>query len=118
VSVSSPLSAGKDRVRAVGELAEHAARLVRLELELRLLELRRTLVELGLGAALGVRALLLSPVALAFLFAAAAAALATVVATWLAILIVAAVLLAAVAALAGAAVVLSRAALRGGSDGG
>ena len=107
-SVRSPLGAAR-------RLAEHATRLVRLEAELRTVELKRRAAPFGIGAALGLLAVLLAPLLVVFLLAAAAAALATVVQVWLAILIVAGVLLVLVAALAGGAVALISRATKGGT---
>lgn len=79
---------------AAKQVAEHAATLARLELELAGLELKRKAGALGAGAALGLGAALLTLFALGFLFATIAAALAIVVDTWLALLLVTAGLLA------------------------
>jgi hypothetical protein len=103
-------------VEAIREAAAHGAQLVRLELELRLLELRRKAIELGVGAALALGALVIAPLLVASLLAAAGAALATTMRDWIAILIVSAVLLALVAGLAGGAIALTSAALKRGSS--
>jgi predicted PurR-regulated permease PerM len=73
---------------AVKQVAEHASALVRLEVELASLELKRKVAALGVGIALGIAAALFAVFALGFLFATIAAALATFLATWLALLIV------------------------------
>ena len=73
---------------AVRQVAEHASSLVRLELELASLELKKKVSALGAGLGLVVGAALFALYALGFLFATAAAGLATVVSTWLALLIV------------------------------
>ena len=73
---------------AVKQVAEHASSLVRLELELASLELKKKVSALGVGLGLVVGAALFALYALGFLFATAAAGLATVVSTWLALLIV------------------------------
>lgn len=73
---------------AVKQVAEHASSLVRLELELASLELKKKVAALGVGLGLVVAAAVFSLFALGFLFATVAAALATVVPTWLALLIV------------------------------
>ena len=73
---------------AAKQVAEHASSLVRLELELASLELKRKLGALGVGIGLGVGAALFAVFALGFLYATIAAALATFVPTWLALLIV------------------------------
>jgi uncharacterized membrane protein YqjE len=73
---------------AVKQVAEHASSLVRLELELASLELKKKVSALGVGLGLVIGAALFALYALGFLFATAAAGLATVVSTWLALLIV------------------------------
>lgn len=78
---------------AAKQVAEHASALVRLELELASLEVRRKLGALGVGIGLGIGAALFGVFALGFLFATLAAGLATFLATWLALLIVSIVLL-------------------------
>jgi uncharacterized membrane protein YqjE len=70
------------------EVAEHASTLVRLELELATLELRRKLTALAFGIGLGIGAAILAVFGLGFAFATIAAAIATAVSTWLALLIV------------------------------
>jgi hypothetical protein len=70
------------------EVAEHASSLVRLELELAALELRRKVTALGFGIGLGIGAAIVSVFGLGFAFATIAAALATFLSTWLALLIV------------------------------
>ena len=69
-------------------VAEHASALVRLELELAALELKRKLTTLAVGIGLGIGAAVVAVFALGFLFATVAAALATFLSTWLALLIV------------------------------
>ena len=69
-------------------VAEHASSLVRLELELAGLEIKRKLRTLGVGIGLGIAAVVLAVFGLGFLFATIAAALATFLSTWLALLIV------------------------------
>jgi uncharacterized membrane protein YqjE len=70
------------------EVAEHASSLVRLELELATIELKRKVTALGFGIGFGVGAAIVAVFALGFAFATIAAALATAVSTWLALLIV------------------------------
>jgi uncharacterized membrane protein YqjE len=70
------------------EVAEHASSLVRLELELATLELKKKITNLGVGIGLGLGAALFALFGLGFLFATIAAGLATAMATWLALLIV------------------------------
>jgi uncharacterized membrane protein YqjE len=72
---------------AVKEVAERASSIVRLELELAAIELKRKVVSLGLGVALALGAALMLLFVVGFAFATVAAALATVVSTWLALLI-------------------------------
>jgi uncharacterized membrane protein YqjE len=94
-------SAGHPGVGAAAkQVAEHAATLARLELELAALELKRKAGALGAGAVLAIGAGVLALFALGFLFATIAAALAIMLDTWLALLLVTAGLL-ALAALAG-----------------
>ncbi len=73
---------------AAKEVAEHASRLARLELELAGLELKRKVAALGTGIGLAITAAVFLVFALGFGLAAAAAGLATVFPTWLALLIV------------------------------
>ena len=70
------------------EVAEHASSLVRLELELATLELKRKVIALGFGIGLGIGAAIFAVFGLGFAFATIAAALATFLSTWLALLIV------------------------------
>jgi uncharacterized membrane protein YqjE len=105
----SPLEAGR-------LIIERAVRLAKLELELKTVELKGKAIRLGLGAGLGLLALLLAPLLVVFLLAALAAALATTMKVWLAILIVSGVLLVLVGGLAGAAALLTSAALKGHAD--
>jgi len=78
---------------AVKGVAEHASALVRLELELASLELKRKLAALGVGIGLAVGAAIFGVFALGFLFATIAAALATFLPVWAALLIVTVTLL-------------------------
>ena len=84
---------------AVKQVAERTSSIVRLELELAALELKRKVVSLGLGIgfALGAAVMLLFMVA--FVYAAIGAALALVMPTWAALLVVAGILLLKVAVL-------------------
>jgi hypothetical protein len=77
---------------AVKEVAERASAIVRLELELAALELRRKIVSLGLGIAFGIAAAVLLLFVVGFAFATVAAALATTMSTWLALLVTTAIL--------------------------
>ncbi len=96
---------------AVKEVAERASSIVRLELELAAMELKRKIVALGLGIALALGAAIMLLFVIGFAFATIAAALATAVSTWLALLITTAILL----AFAGALGVLGLAKIKKGS---
>ena len=72
---------------AVKEVAERASWIVRLELELAAMELKRKVVALGLGIVFAIAAGIFLIFMLGFAFAAVAAALATAMSTWLALLI-------------------------------
>jgi uncharacterized membrane protein len=78
---------------AAKQVAEHASSIVRLEIELATLELKKKIGAVGLGIALAVGAALFGLLMIGFLFATIAAALATFLATWLALLIVTVALL-------------------------
>jgi uncharacterized membrane protein YqjE len=73
---------------AVKEVTERLSSIVRLELQLASIELKRKVSALGVGIGLGVGALVFGVFALGFLFATITAALATFLPTWLALLIV------------------------------
>lgn len=105
----SPIEAGR-------AIAEHAARLARLELELKTLELKGKAVKLGAAAGFGLLAVLLAPLLVVFLLATVAAALATVFQVWVAILIVSGLLLVLVGGLAAASAVLISKASKGRTD--
>jgi Putative Actinobacterial Holin-X, holin superfamily III len=79
---------------AAKTVAEHASAIVRLELELATMELKRKIIALGLGIALAIGAALMLLFMLGFALAAVAAAFATFLATWLALLITAGILFA------------------------
>ena len=78
---------------AVKEVAERASAIVRLELELAAMELKRKVFALGLGIAFALVAAVFLLFVLGFAFATIAAALATTVSTWLALLITTGMLL-------------------------
>jgi Putative Actinobacterial Holin-X, holin superfamily III len=78
---------------AVKQVAERTSSIVRLELELAALELRRKVVALGLGIGLGIGAAVMLVFMVAFVYAAIGAALALVMPTWAALLVVAGILL-------------------------
>jgi uncharacterized membrane protein YqjE len=84
---------------AVKQVTERVSALIRLELELASLELKRKLSALGVGIGLAVGAAVLGISALGFLLATVAAVLATFLATWLALLVVTLVLVVLAAAL-------------------
>jgi len=77
---------------AVKQVAEHTSSIVRLELELAALELKRKVVSLGLGIGFALGAALMLLFMVAFVYAAIGAALATVMPTWAALLVVAGIL--------------------------
>lgn len=84
---------GRSVGTAVKDVADHAKRVVNLELELAKLELSRKVASLGIGIGLVVAAALFGLYALGFGLASGAAGLATFLPTWLALLIVMVVLL-------------------------
>ena len=77
---------------AVKEVAERASAVVRLELELATIELRRKVVSLGFGIGFAIGAAVMLLFMVAFAYAAAAAALALVLPTWAALLVVTGIL--------------------------
>ncbi len=101
-----PVTPSSNPIEAGRAIAEHAARLAKLELELKTVELRAKATRFGVAAGLGLLAILLAPLLVMFLLAAVAAALASLVPVWAAILIVAGILLSVVAALAAACAVM------------
>jgi uncharacterized membrane protein YqjE len=78
---------------AVKEVAERASAIVRLELELAALELKRKVSSLGLGIGLLLGAALLAVFMLGFFFATIAAGLATAMPVWAALLVTTGILL-------------------------
>ena len=80
-------------------VAERASSIVRLELELAAMELKRKVKALGFGIAFALGAALFLLFMLAFALATVAAALATAMATWAALLIVTGILALGVGAL-------------------
>jgi uncharacterized membrane protein YqjE len=78
---------------AVKQVAERTSSIVRLELELAALELKRKVFSLGLGIGFAVAAAGMLVFMAAFVYAAIAAALALVMPTWAALLVVAGILL-------------------------
>ncbi len=78
--------------QAAKSVSEHASALVRLELELAALEVKRKVVSLAVGIGLALGAVLFLLYALGFGLAAAAAGIATAVPMWGALLIVMGVL--------------------------
>jgi hypothetical protein len=81
---------------AVKEVAERASSIVRLELELAAMELKRKVIALGLGIAFALGAAIFLVFTLGFAFAAIAAALATAMSTWAALLVTTGILFALV----------------------
>lgn len=79
--------------QAARNVSEHLSSILRLEVELATMELKRKVAALGIGIGLGLGALVFLVFMLGFALATIAAALATAVATWLALLIVTAALL-------------------------
>ena len=77
---------------AVKAVAERTSSIVRLELELAALELKRKVVSLGLGIGFALGAALMLLFMVAFIYAAIGAALALVMPTWAALLVVAGIL--------------------------
>lgn len=69
-------------------MAKHASAIVRLEIELAALEVKKKVTALAVGIGLGVGAAIVALFGLGFVLATIAAALATFLATWLALLIV------------------------------
>ena len=84
---------------AAKEVVERARSIVRLELELAALEVKRKLVRIAVGTGLGAGAVVVALFAVGFLAAAAAAAIATALPVWAALLIVGGSLLALTAVL-------------------
>ena len=89
---------------AAREIVDRARTVAKLEIELALIEVRRKLVRMAVGAGLGGGAAIVALFALGFLAAGAAAAIATALPVWAALLIVAGVLAAVTAVLAALAV--------------
>jgi len=87
-----PTRASDARQRGLGgaarSVSEHLSSILRLELELATMELKRKVIKLGLGIVLGLGAALFLLFMLGFGLATIAAALATTMSTWLALLIV------------------------------
>jgi hypothetical protein len=88
---------------AAREIVERARSVVRLEIELALLEVKRKLMRIALGTGLGAGAVVVALFALGFLAAGVAAAIAIALPVWAALLIVGGVLLAVTAGLVGLA---------------
>ena len=85
---------------AVKQVAEHTSAIVRLELELATLELKRKVTSLGLGIGFALGAAVMLVFMVGFLYATIAAALALTMPWWAALLVVTGILLLQVAALA------------------
>jgi uncharacterized membrane protein YqjE len=84
---------GQSLGTAVKQVSEHASAIVRLELELAALELKRKVASLGIGIGLALGAALMLLFMLGFLYATIAAALALVMPWWAALLVVTGILL-------------------------
>ena len=84
---------------AVKGVAERASSIVRLELELAAMEIKRKVVSLGVGIGFALAAIVLLFFMLGFAFAAVAAGLATTMSTWLALLVTTGILFALAAVL-------------------
>src|SRR5215213_1780009 len=78
---------------AVKEVAERASSIVRLELELAALELKRKVASLGIGIGLALGAAVMLVFMVGFVYATIAAALTLVMPTWAALLVVTGILL-------------------------
>jgi membrane protein len=78
---------------AVKEIVDRVRSIVRLEVELALLEIKAKITKIAVGIGLGAGAAVAAVFAFAFLLAGAAAGLATVIPVWAALLVVAGVLL-------------------------
>ena len=89
---------------AVKEAVERTRSIVRLEIELALLEIKQKLARIAMGVGFGAGAAVFAVFALGFLLAGAAAALSLVVPVWAALSIVGVLLLLGAALLANAAV--------------
>jgi putative superfamily III holin-X len=85
---------------AAKEFVERARSIVRLEIELALLEIKAKLVRIGVGVGLAAGAAVMAVFALGFLFAGIAAAIALELPWWGALLIVSAMLFGVTAVLA------------------
>jgi membrane-bound ClpP family serine protease len=85
---------------AVKQVAEHTSSIVRLELELAALELKRKVTSLGIGIGFAFGAALMLVFMVGFLYATIAAALALALPWWAALLVVTGILLLQVAVLA------------------
>jgi hypothetical protein len=96
---------------AIRQVADRATNVVKLELELAQLEVKRKVTSIGIGIGLGLGAAFVGLFGLLFMFATIAAALATVLSVWLSLLIVTAGLF----GLAGLLALLAVSRLRKGS---
>jgi hypothetical protein len=85
---------------SVKQVAEHTSAIVRLELELATLELKRKVTSLGLGIGFALGAAVVLVFMVGFLYAAIAAALALTMPWWAALLVVTGILLVQVVVLA------------------
>jgi hypothetical protein len=83
---------------AARRVAEHANSVVRLQLELAALEIKKKVVAFGIGIALAVGAVVFALLLIGFLLAAATAGFATFLPIWAALLVMAGILLVLTAA--------------------
>ena len=90
---------------AVKEVAERTSSIVRLELELAAMELKRKVTSLGVGIGLALGAAVMLLFVMGFVFATIAAGLATAVSTWLALLITTVIVLLFAIVLGGLAII-------------
>ena len=88
---------------AAKEVVDRVRSIVRLEIELALLEVKQKVTKIGVGIGFGAGAAVVAVFALGFLMAAAAAGLAEAIPLWAALLVVGFVLLMTAAALVGLA---------------
>jgi hypothetical protein len=100
MSLEMPLLKTNGVAYAAKEFVERARSIVRLEIELALLEIKAKVVRIGVGIGLTVAAAVVALFALGFLFAGIAAAIALALPWWASLLIVSAALFGITAALA------------------
>jgi uncharacterized membrane protein len=89
---------------AAKSVSEHLSTILRLEIELATMEVKRKVLALGIGIGLAVGAAIFLLFMFGFLFATIAAVFATFLATWLALLVVTGILLVTAGLLGGLAI--------------